>query len=273
MPSLRSIFYYICKKNNFMKYFCWSKRPLFFFLMLLFFSCTPKKNILYYQNIDDMVSAKLNSYEIKIQPDDLLTINVSAEDPTVTAPFNLNPTNVIGEGSQGGSKSAIDDYLVDAEGYINFPELGRIKLGGLTRSEVLVLFQKKIGAYIKNPIITVRVKNFKVAVHGEVNGPGIVESQTDRLTLIEALTKSGDLKATANRKNILVIREIDGVKSFFRVDVTQSDFINSPHYYLAQNDVIYVEPKNRTLSPDVTLVTTISSLLLTAVSFILVLTK
>lgn len=256
-----------------MKYFCFSKRPLFVFFILLFFSCTPKKDILYYQNIDDMVSTKLNSYEIKIQPDDLLTINVSAEDPSITAPFNLNPANVIGEGSKGGAKSTIDDYLVDDEGYINFPELGRIKLGGLTRSEVLNLFQKKIGAYIKNPIITVRVKNFKVAVHGEVNGPGIVESQTDRLTLIEALTKVGDLKSTANRKNILVIREIDGVKSFFRVDVTQSDFINSPYYYLAQNDVIYVEPKNRTLSPDVTLVTTISSLLLTAVSFILVLTK
>jgi len=258
-----------------MKYFFLSKRPILFFLVLFFFSCTPKKNILYYQNIDEMAAAKLNSYEIKIQPDDLLTINVSAEDPKITAPFNLNPMNVIGEGNSQAqlNKSAVNDYLVDADGYINFPELGRIKLGGLTRTEVLNLFQKKIGAYIKNPIITVRVKNFKVAVHGEVNGAGMVTCETDRLTLIEALTKSGDLKPTANRKNILVIREIDGVKSFFRVDVTKADFINSPYYYLAQNDVVYVEPKNRSLSPDVTLFTTISSMAMTLVSLILVLTK
>lgn len=259
-----------------MKYFCLSKSVVFFFLMLLFFSCTPKKNILYYQNIDSMASAKLNSYEIRIQPDDLLQINISAEDPKVTAPFNLNPVNVVGnegQGQVGGNKSVINDYLVDADGYINFPELGKLKLGGLTRTEVLALFQKKLGAYIKDPIITVRIQNFKVAVQGEVNGASIIKVQSDRITLIEALTQAGDLKTTANRKNILVIREIDGVKSFFRVDVTKSDFINSPYYYLAQNDVIYVEPKNRTISPDVTLVTTISSLLVTFVSFLLVIAK
>nr|WP_288835186.1 polysaccharide biosynthesis/export family protein [uncultured Flavobacterium sp.] len=256
-----------------MKYFCLSKSTVFIFLMFLFFSCTPKKNILYYQNIDEMASAKLNSYEIRIQPDDLLQINISAEDPKITAPFNLNPVNVIGEGSQVASKSAVNDYLVDAYGYIDFPELGKLKLSGMTRSEVLALFKKKISAYIKNPIITVRLQNFKVAVQGEVGGPGVFTVASDRITLIEALTMAGDLKTTANRKNILVIREIDGVKSYFRVDVTKADFINSPYYYLAQNDVIYVEPKNRTLSPDVTLVTTISSLLVTFVSFILVITK
>lgn len=258
-----------------MKYFCLSKSTIFLFLMFLFFSCTPKKNILYYQNIDEMASAKLNSYEIRIQPDDLLQINVSAEDPTITAPFNLNPMNVVGEGGSSTqmNKSAINDYLVDTDGYINFPELGKLKLGGLSRSEVLALFQKKLAAYIKNPIITIRLQNFKVAVHGEVNGPGVYPVASDRLTLIEALTMAGDLKPTAKRNNILVIREIDGVKSYHRVDVTRSDFINSPYYYMAQNDVVYVEPKNRTLSPDVTLVTTITSMAMTLVSLILVLTR
>jgi len=258
-----------------MKYFYLSKRLFLFVLTVLLFSCTPKKNLLYYQNIDSMVSEKLNSYEIRIQPDDLLTINISAEDPKITAPFNLNPQDVLGQGSGQSqmNKSNINDYLVDADGYIEFPELGKIKLGGLTRSEVLALFQKKIGAYINNPIITVRIKNFKVAVHGEVNGPGIVTSETDRLTLIEALTKSGDLKPTARRTNILVIREIDGVKSYFRVDVTKSDFINSPYYYLAQNDVIYVEPKNRSISPDTTLAMTFLSMMSTLITFVLVLTR
>lgn len=222
-----------------------------------------------------MVSEKLNSYEIRIQPDDLLLINVSAEDPKITAPFNLNPMNVVGDaGGQGQmSKSVVNDYLVDANGYIDFPELGKLKLGGLTRSEVLALLHEKLSVYIKNPIVTLRINNFKVAVHGEVAGPGILSFSSDRVTLIEVLAKAGDLKLTARRDNILVIREIDGVKSYHRVDVTKSDFINSPYYYMAQNDVVYVEPKNRTLSPDTTLVMTFISMMSTLVTFVLVLTR
>ena len=257
-----------------MKYLFLSKKSLVLFLIPFIFSCTPKKDILYYQNIEMMAQEKLNSYEIRIQPDDLLKINISAEDPTITAPFNLNPSNV---GSSGGgsasSSSGITNYLVDADGYIDFPELGRLKLSGMTRSEVLALFKKKIAAYIKNPIITIRLENFKVVVQGEVGGPGVFQVSSDRFTLIEALTMAGDLRPTSRRDNILVIRDIDGVKSYHRVDVTKADFINSPYYYMAQNDVVYVEPKYRTISPDVTLVTTFTSLALTLLSFILIFTR
>ena len=256
-----------------MKYFFSSKKSFLFFLIPLVFSCTPKKDILYYQNIDAIAQEKLNSYEIKIQPDDLLTINVSAEDPNVTAPFNLNPANVIGSGGGAGSKSSITNYLVDADGYIDFPELGKIKLSGLTRTEALALFKKKISVFIKNPIITIRLENFKIVVHGEVGGPGVFTVKSDRFTLIEALTMAGDLRSTSRRDNILVIRDIDGVKSHHRVDVTKADFINSPYYYMAQNDVVYVEPKYRTISPDLTLVTTFTSLALTLLSFILVIAR
>jgi polysaccharide export outer membrane protein len=246
--------------------------PLLFVILL--FSCASRKDILYYQNIDSMAQAKLNSYEIKIQPDDLLTINISAEDPTTTAPFNLNPRNV---GSGGGQvtagKSDVNNYLVDAEGYIDFPELGKLKLSGLTRSEVLALFKKEISVYIKNPIITIRLENFKVVVHGEVASPGVYQVSSDRFTLIEVLTMAGDLTVSSRRDNILVIRDIDGVKSYHRVDVTKADFINSPYYYMAQNDVVYVEPKYRTISPNVTLFTTFTSIALTIVSFLLVLTR
>ena len=257
-----------------MKYLFLSKKSLVLFLIPFIFSCTPKKDILYYQNIETMAQEKLNSYEIRIQPDDLLKINISAEDPTITAPFNLNPSNV---GATGGgaasSSSVVTNYLVDADGYIDFPELGRLKLSGLTRSEVLALFKKKISAYIKNPIITIRLENFKVVVQGEVGGPGVFQVSSDRFTLIEALTMAGDLRPTSRRDNILVIRDIDGVKSYHRVDVTKADFINSPYYYMAQNDVVYVEPKYRTISPDVTLVTTFTSLALTLLSFILIFTR
>ena len=252
-----------------MKYFFLSEKSFLLFLIPLIFSCTPKKDILYYQNIDAIAKEKLNSYEIKIQPDDLLSINISAEDPTITAPSNV----VSGAGGTPTSRSTITNYLVDADGYIDFPELGRLKLSGMTRSEVLALFKKKISQYIKNPIITIRLENFKVVVQGEVVAPGVFQVSSDRLTLIEALTMAGDLKLTSRRDNILVIRDIDGVKSHHRVDVTKADFINSPYYYMAQNDVVYVEPKYRTISPDVTLVTTFSSLALTILSFILVFTR
>lgn len=257
-----------------MRYFFLSKKSILIFLIPLLFSCTPKKDILYYQNIDAIAQEKLNSFEIRIQPDDLLTINVSAEDPTISAPFNLNPSNVIGGGSGTTAvKSLITNYLVDADGYIDFPELGRLKLSGMTRSEVLALFKKKISVYIKNPIITIRLENFKVVVQGEVGGPGVFNVNSDRFTLIEALTMAGDLKATSRRDNILVIRDIDGVKSHHRVDMTKADFINSPYYYMAQNDVVYVEPKYRTISPDVTLVTTFTSLAVTLLSFILIIAR
>ena len=248
---------------------------LFFLsLMPLFFSCMPQKNILQYQNIESMAQDKLNSYEIKIQPDDLLVINISAEDPKVTAPFNLNPTSVVGGSGQGAtSKSAFDNYLVDADGFIDFPELGKLKISGLTRSEVLALFKNKLSAYIKNPIITLRIENFKVVVQGDVGSPGVFQVNSDRFTLIEALAMAGDLKLTARRDNILVIRDVDGVKSYHRVDVTKADFINSPYYYMAQNDVVYVAPKYKTISPNVTLVTSISSIALTLLSFLLILAR
>ena len=246
-----------------------------FFLLLMpfFFSCVPQKNLLQYQNIESMAQDKMNSYEIKIQPDDLLVINISAEDPKVTAPFNLNPTSVVGGGAGATNKSAVANYLVDADGFIDFPELGKLKISGLTRSELLALFNKKLSPYIKNPIVTIRIENFKVVVQGEVATPGVYQVSSDRLTLIEALTMAGDLKLTASRDNILVIRDIDGVKSYHRVDVTKSDFINSPYYYMAQNDVVYVTPQYRTVSPNLTLVTTFTSIALTIASFLLVLTR
>ena len=130
-----------------------------------------------------------------------------------------------------------------------------------------------MSAYIKNPIITLRIENFKVVVQGDVGSPGVFQVNSDRFTLIEAIAMAGDLKLTARRDNILVIRDVDGVKSYHRVDVTKADFINSPYYYMAQNDVVYVAPKYKTISPNVTLVTSISSIALTLLSFLLILAR
>lgn len=215
------------------------KAASLFLLVALFFSCASKKDIVYYQNIDQInTKQNQNSYEIKIQPDDLLMITVSAEDPETAIAFNAAPQ----ASSTGSATNSAQSYLVDAAGTIEFPVLGKLKVGGMSRSEVLKLLDDKIAKYIKSPIINLRILNFKISMQGEVNAPATYPIASDRVTLIEAISMAGDLTIYGKRDNILIIREVDGVKSFNRVDVTKADFINSPFYYLAQNDVVYVEP-------------------------------
>ncbi|MEN2400548.1 polysaccharide biosynthesis/export family protein [Flavobacterium sp. MC2016-06] len=185
-----------------------------------------------------------STYEVKIQSDDLLMILVSADDPEVAIPFNLKTYSISGNSKLDVTRGqeTVQLYLVDQSGSIEFPIIGKLKVGGLTRTEILQLLQNKLSNYIKNPIINLRIMNFKVSLQGEVNLPGTYPINSERVTLIEALSMGKDLTIYGRRDNILVIRETNGVKSYNRVDITKSDFINSPFYYLAQNDVVYVEP-------------------------------
>jgi polysaccharide export outer membrane protein len=217
----------------------------FLSLLILCFSCASKQDVIYYQNIDSLnAKQNLSSYEIKIQPDDLLMIIVSADDPEVAIPFNLKTVSISSTNRLDITRGqeTVQLYLVDQAGNIEFPVIGKLKVSGLTRSEILKSLQEKIGVYIKNPIINLRIMNFKVSLQGEVNIPGTYPVVSERVTLIEALSMAKDLTIYGKRDNILVIRENNGIKSYNRVDITKSDFINSPFYYLAQNDVIYVEP-------------------------------
>jgi len=244
--------------------------PLLFVVLL--FSCASRKDVVYYQNIDETpTQEKLDSYEIKIQADDLLTIVVSAQDPEIVVPFNLGSTR----GSTTGSGSSpVQQYLVDNDGNIEFPILGSLKVGGLSRSEVLAMLKQKISVFVVNPIINLRITNFKISVQGEVNRPGTFPVTSERVTVIEALTMAGDLTIYGKRDNILIIREVDGVKSYNRVDITKADFINSPFYYLAQNDVIYVEPNKSKISasavgPSTGLIFSVTSLLIALITLII----
>jgi polysaccharide export outer membrane protein len=251
-----------------MKYIFLLKKTLTLALVMVLFSCVSKKDIVYYQNIDNLQSnEKPISYEITIQPDDLLSINVSAEDPETVLPFTINASDKVGGGAKDGST-----YLVDVNGYINFPVLGKLKVSGLTRTQLLQLFQDKLSTYVKNPIVIIRVLNFKISVQGEVGANGIFPITSERITLIEAISMAGDLTIFGKRDNILIIREVGGVKSYNRVDITKADFINSPFYYLAQNDVVYVEPgKNKInsakINPSVGMYFGFFSMLLTVITF------
>jgi polysaccharide export outer membrane protein len=248
----------------------------FLSLLFLFNACASKQDIVYYQNIDGMSSQKnANSYEIKIRPDDLLSIIVSAEDPEIAIPFNLRTVSMVTPSRQDISRGqeTMQLYLVDSSGNIEFPVLGKLQVGGLTRTEVQKMFHDKIAVYIKNPIINFRIMNFKISVQGEVTLPGIYTVTSERITLIEALAMAKDLTIYGKRNNILIIREVDGVKTYNRVDITKADFINSPFYYLVQNDVIYVEPnKNKingaAVGPNTGVLISITSLIITIITLI-----
>lgn len=209
------------------------------------FSCASRQDVVYYQNINNLNSkTNANNYEIKIQADDLLMIIVSADDPEVVIPFNLKTYSVSNNNKLDITRGqeTVQLYLVDQSGNIEFPVLGKLKVNGLTRTEVLALLQEKIQMYVKNATINLRIMNFKISLQGEVNLPGTYPVSSERVTLIEALSMAKDLTIYGRRDNILVIRESNGVKSYNRVDITKADFINSPFYYLSQNDVVYVEP-------------------------------
>jgi polysaccharide export outer membrane protein len=170
-------------------------------------------------------------------------------------------------------QETLQSYLVDTEGTIDFPVLGKLKVGGLSRTEVIRLLESRIAKYIKNPIINLRLINFKFSVQGEVTIPGIYPMNSDRVTLIEAISKAGDLTIYGKRDNILIIREVNGVKSYNRVDITKADFINSPFYYLAQNDVIYVEPNKTRINggavgANTNVIISITSLVITLITLI-----
>lgn len=252
------------------------KKIIPFLVALFLFSCASRKDVVYYQNIDGLANQKSNSYEIKLQPDDLLMVIVSAEDPEIAMPFNLKSISVQNPGRLDAvsGQQTMQLYLVDADGFIEFPVLGKIKVSGLSRSELLQMLQQKIGVYIKDPIINLRIMNFKVSVQGEINAPGTYTVDSERITLIEALSKAKDLTIYGKRNNILIIREVDGVKSYNRVDITKADFINSPFYYLAQNDVVYVEPnKNKingaAVGPNTGVIISATSLLIALITLVI----
>ncbi len=223
-----------------MKYFFVIKKTTLLVLVsFLLFSCVARKNMIYYRNIDSLNNKQMSfSYELKIQPDDLLLIAVSCDDPEISKPFNIGGSNnIVGSNSEPGVSC-----LVDANGMIDFPVLGKLTIAGLTQTELIKMLNEKISFYIKKPLITVKIKNYKVTIQGEVKSPGFYNFDSERFTLVEALLKAGDLTVFAKRKNILIIRQVDGIITYNRVDITKVDFINSPFYYLRQNDMVYVEP-------------------------------
>ena len=230
-------------------------------------SCVSKKNMIYFQSDAIIENEILKNYAPKIQTDDELTIFVSALDPESAASFNITLAG------QGGGNSTIS-YLVDINGNITFPVLGEIKVVGLTTNELKKQLTSKLESYIKDPIVTIRLKNFRITILGEVRSPGSFNVSSERISISEAIGMSGDLTIQGKRKNILLIRNNDGNFEKIRLDLTNESLFKSPYYYLAQNDILYVAP-NRAKVNSSALGTTSSiiSLATAILSVVLILTR
>ena len=218
-------------------------------LILLVTSCASPKKMIYFQDLEGAeIEETIVNFEPKIQIGDILTINVSAIDAEAAIPFNLYETPMIGSATSNAKPLT---YLVNTEGEINFPVLGKIKAEGFTMNEITNNLSVKLAAYIKDPIVNIRLTNFKITVLGEVKAPGAYAVPNERISIIEAIGLAGDLTIQGKRKSVLLVREQNGKRVFVTMDLTNKALFNSPYYYLAQNDVIYVEPNKTKLNSSV----------------------
>ncbi len=229
---------------------------LFILNLIVLNSCATRESIAYFQDekMGSFVQPEL-IYDLFYQPNDILTIDVNALDPEAVRPFNLTSVPY-GESLINETTSRrMQTYIVDSNGNIEFPVLGSIKIGGLTRREATNLLKEKLTKYVKDPLINIRITNFTVTVLGEVSRPGSFIIQDEKVTLAEVLGLAGDLTIYGKRNNILLIREINGNKQFSILDLTSVRTLTSSTYNLKQNDVIYVEPnktkiRNSTYNPN-----------------------
>lgn len=218
---------------------------LFLILAVFFSSCGTYKNIPYYQDLKDTtpLQEQVNNYTpLTIQPADILGINVNSRNPESSAIFNYNLNRVSGNNFDNSPENPVTGYLVDEKGEIELPLLGLVKVAGLTTAELREKMRKLLLMYYKDPTVNIRIINFKVAIYGDVQRPDVYTLQNERTTITQALSLAGDLNITAKRKNIVLIREIDGKRNFLPVDLTSKDIFKQPYYYLKNNDEIYVTP-------------------------------
>ena len=236
------------------------KKILFSLLIVsLFSSCDAYKKVVYLQNSGTVASLDANS--LKAVPDpvlkagDLLTITVNSLNAEAAAPFNLPVVPggeamkmySIGSGSSLSGGASLQNYLIDVQGDLVFPVLGKIHAAGLTKTALSELLTSKIyPAYLKDePIITIRYANYKVSVLGEVNRPGIFAIDNERISILEAIAQAGDLTIYGQRENVLLIRENEkGERISYRIDLRNPKLVTSDYYYLQQNDVLYIQPNN-----------------------------
>lgn len=255
----------------------------FLFFSLLLTSCVSTSKISYFENKDQIdLSLSKTLYDAKIMPKDILQIHVFTMTPEASEPFNLMKLTGSLSRTNTNDQGTIYDYLVDNDGNIEYPVLGTLHLGGLSKTESEKLIKSKIQPYLsenENVVVHVRMMNYKYAVMGGVSHPGVFTTQNEKVSILEAIARAGDLTTFAYRDRIYLIREdAFGQKEFHQLDINDANIINSPYFYLQQNDVIYVEQKkvvarNAFISANTSVWFSLASSLMSIATFILALTK
>lgn len=246
--------------------------------------CTSYQKSLYLQHEEVLnESTKGQLYDFRIMPKDELTITVSTTDPEASAPFYRR----IGQAKESTNTSTVGmqdakllAYLVDNNGYIDFPVLGMIKVMGLSNRECEALLREKLQPYLKEvPNVTVRTANYKFSVLGEVNRPGTYTTDAEKVTVFEALAQAGDMTLFSIRDDVQLLREDStGIRKVYHIDLTQANVAQSPYFYLQQNDVIYVKPtqakvRTNTFNSNASMWITILSVITSVTSLVLALTR
>lgn len=217
-------------------------------VMALLASCHSNRNMVYFQDIDnspEMLDSLYRNYSVKVKPSDELLITVWSEVAEATLIYNLPQVSFAEVGDDAVAvNQKILSYVVDNEGFINFPLVGKLKVEGLTTGEVSELLTKEISKDVKDPYVRVQLAKFRVNVMGEVARPGMQEVKTERYSILDALGAAGDLTQYGRRNDVLLIREENGNRTYHRLDLTSADLLSSPYFYLQQNDVVYVAPND-----------------------------
>lgn len=210
-------------------------------LLVTVSSCVSKKKILYFQNDTASIYKSGNGFALKFKKDDLLVINVTSEDLEAVKSFNLPSVayNVITNSITGVPKQ--QSYLIDSKGFIEFPVLGRLKVEGLTRVELIEMIKSKLKPYVKDATVNIQILNFKINVMGDVRSPGTFLINNERITVLDALALAGDLNISGER-NIQIKRETNKGVITGNIDLKSNKLFESPFYFLQQNDVVIVNP-------------------------------
>ena len=232
---------------------------------LLVSGCTSYKKVPYLQDpeVVNNYGKEIPLYDAKIMPKDILSITVNTTDPAAAAPFNLTMQtayNVSLGNSSVSSQPTLQQYLVNNQGEIDFPVLGRLKIEGLTKNQAEDLIREKLIPYLKEtPVVTVRMVNYKISVLGEVNKPGTFTVTNEKVNVLEALAMAGDMTVYGVRENVKLVREdANGKRLIQTLNLNDADLVLSPYFYLQQNDILYVTPnKTRARNSDIGNSTTI----------------
>ncbi len=224
---------------------------------MLIVSCAgPKKSVYFKDNAPQnphVIVQKMDKvHEAIVQPDDILSVHIA----TISSILDNSPSNIFNDGgvpynisasaggSGGGGATGAKGYLVDPQGYIDYPVIGKVKVAGLTIRQIKDLLTVKLKDYVKEPVAEVNIINYKVTVLGEVGRAGTVVAPNHKISIIDAIAASGDIPISGRKDNVLVIRETEGTREFARLNLNSRDLFKSPYYYLKQNDIVYVEPNS-----------------------------